>query len=344
MRRFPGGSRARGPGGLRVLVLGGAGFIGRQAVRALREAGAAPIIGTRRASRERTQLGALVDDCAQRTLRLEDLNTPVRWAPHLEGVDAVLNCVGILRQVGRASYERVHHTAPAALAQACADRGLRLVQVSALGLDAPVRSRFLRSKRAGELALMASAADWYLVRPALLDGVAGFGADWIRRVAQWPLHLVPANAAGLLAPLDARDLGDALARLCLAPPAVSDDPRSRIYELGGSQVRTISEHLATMRNPDAVAPARVWRIPVLLARMASHVCDLLHATPFSFGHLELLQRDNLPAPNRIIELLGRAPRVVGPALEVTTSAAVLGPHSWRRAELNRPAWSKQSHP
>jgi NADH dehydrogenase len=322
---------------LRVLVLGGAGFIGRHAVRALREAGAAPIVGTRRAPRERTQLGPLVDDCAHRCLRFEDLPTSARWAPHLEGVDVVLNCVGILRPSGRASYERVHHTAPAALAQACADRGLRLVHVSALGLDAPVRSRFLRSKRAGEQALMASAADWYLVRPALLDGAAGFGAEWIRRVARWPLHLVPSDAAGLLAPLDARDLGEALARLCLAPPATGGDPRSRIYELGGSQLRTMAEHLATMRPGDAGAPARTLGVPALLARLASHVCDMLHATPFSFGHLELLQRDNVPTPNRIIELLDRAPRVVGPALATTLPDAIARPHALHRAGLDRPA-------
>jgi uncharacterized protein YbjT (DUF2867 family) len=337
MRRFPGSGRVRGPGGLRVLVLGGAGFIGRHAVRALREAGAAPIVGTRRTPRERTQLGPLVDDCAQRTLRFEDLPTPAHWAPHLEGVDVVLNCVGILRPAGRATYDRVHHTAPAALAQACADRGVRLVHVSALGLDAPVRSRFLTSKRAGEQALMASAADWYLVRPALLDGTAGFGADWIRRVAMWPLHLVPSSAAGLLAPLDVRDLGEALARLCLAPPATSGDHRSRIYELGGSQLRTMAEHLATMRAGDAAAPARLLRIPALLARIASHLCDLLRATPFSFGHLELLQRDNVPAPNRIIELLDRAPRVVGPALATTPLEAIARPHALRRAGLDRPA-------
>ncbi|MDH5455998.1 MAG: hypothetical protein OEY37_07995, partial [Gammaproteobacteria bacterium] len=48
-------------------------------------------------------------------------------------------------------------------------------------------------------------------------------------------------------------------------------------------------------------------IPGLLARAGAHLCDLFHITPFSFGHWELLQRDNVPAVNQLPELLRRAP-------------------------------------
>lgn len=333
MRCAPTDRDARIAGALKVLVLGGAGFVGRHAVHALREAGAVPIVGSRRAARGHVQ-GA--DDPLRRTLRFEALGTPADWVAHLHDIDVVLNCVGILRPVGRASYERIHHLAPAALAHACADRRLRLIHVSALGLDAPVHSGFLRSKRAGEQALMASAADWYLVRPSLLDGDAGFGSEWIRRVARWPLHMVPSDAAGMLAPLDARDLGEALARLCMAPlPVVGSDPGSRIYELGGLHPCTMTQHLAAIRTRQRAAPARAVRIPAWIARVASHACDLLHVTPFSFGHLELLRRDNVPAPNRIVELLGRSPRTVAPMLQATGSAANSCTHELPRVKARR---------
>ena len=183
----------------RVLVAGGTGFIGRHAVAALRDAGAAPIVGSRSEAGERVQTGPLTDDCARRVLRFEDLCRAPRWLPLLEGVDVVLNCVGILRPRGRATYARVHHAAVAALAAACAQRGIRLVHVSALGLEAPVRSGFLRSKRLGEQAVMASGADWWIARPALLDGDGGFGSRWIRRVAgravDTPHHWLPSTAS-----------------------------------------------------------------------------------------------------------------------------------------------------
>lgn len=287
----------------RVLVLGGAGFIGRHVVAALRGRGCRVVIGTRRPARRRAR-GEPGD---YRGARLERLLTTEDWDEVLSGCTAVVNCVGILRERGRETYERVHHSAPAALAAACRQRALRLVHLSALGLEADLRSRFLRSKRAGEAALRASGADWHIVRPSLLDGEGGFGARWIRRVARWPIHALPVDAVGRIAVLDVRDLGEAVARLTLhgSPDGV------REHELGGLQARTLAEHLAALRALHRGDAARRVAIPAAIARAAAHACDLLHWTPYSYGHLELLRRDNCPRDNRLPLLLGRAPRAVG---------------------------------
>jgi NADH dehydrogenase len=181
--------------------------------------------------------------------------------------------------------------------------------VSALGLHDGAASGFLRSKLAGERALLARRLDCVIVRPSLLDGEGGFGARWLRRMAAWPLHLVPASAAGCIAPLDVRDLGDAIAALCERPPGAA--PRE--VELGGAHRRAMREHLCALRalHRPAAAPATAIAVPNWLARLGSHACDLLHFSPFSFGHLELMGRDNVPRVNVLPELLGRAPRAVG---------------------------------
>ncbi|WP_147891130.1 NAD(P)H-binding protein [Alkalisalibacterium limincola] len=298
---------AAGP--MRVLVLGGSGFIGRHASAALQAAGCDVVVGTRDPAKARRKLLSPSPQCAFRRVRLERHLDPRSWEAVLEGVDAVVNCVGILRQRGRETYDRVHHLAPAALAAACAEGGIRLVHVSALGLRAPVRSRFLHSKRDGEDAIRACGGDWCIVRPSLLDGRGGFGARWIRRVAGWPVHALPANATGRIAALDVCDLGEALARLVVGPRM---DGPSREFELGGLQERSIGEQLRAM-SPRTRPPLGV-KVPVWLARLASHVCDLLHVTPYSFGHYELLRFDNCPRPNRLPEVLGRLPRPV-PAAE-----------------------------
>ena len=57
----------------------------------------------------------------------------------------------------------------------------RLVHVSALGLAAPARSGFLRSKAEAEAALLASGADGCIVRPSLLQTLYGAAADGTRR-------------------------------------------------------------------------------------------------------------------------------------------------------------------
>ncbi len=314
-----------GPVPAPVLVLGGAGFIGRHVVEALVARGQPVIVGTRHPQRRSHEHPAWV----HREVHLDRLLDPESWGDALRDCSAVVNCVGILRERGRETYRRVHHQAPAALAQACAARGLRLIHVSALGLDHDVRSGFLRSKRDGEAALRNSDADWHIVRPSLLDGEGGFGARWIRRVARWPVHPLPPAASGRIAVLDVRDLGEVIINLALDDLASPRGAVVREHDLGGLHARTLAEHLAAMRALHTSRPAVRIAIPDAIARIAAHVCDLFHVTPFSYGHWELLQRDNVPRENRLPLLLGRAPRAVGaqpimppPTLPVVATTAL----------------------
>jgi NADH dehydrogenase len=59
-------------------------------------------------------------------------------------------------------------------------------------------------------------------------------------------------------------------------------------------------------------------VPALVARMVAHACDLLHVTPFSFGHLELMRHHNVPAFNMLPRLLERAPHGLGSTLITPT--------------------------
>jgi NADH dehydrogenase len=282
---------------MRILVLGGSGFIGRHAVRALLARGHAVLIGTRRP--------AAPHPCPAREAHFEDLGEPRAWAPLLREVDAVVNAVGILRERRRETYDRVHHRAAAALASACALGRIRFIHVSALGLHPAARSRFITSKIAGERAVASSGADYCIVRPSLLDGEGGFGARWLRWLAGWPVHVVPADASGRIAALDVKDLGEAIANLCQM------DRVPRVAEIGGAAAYTMAGYLDALRAAKNLRPASVLHVPGWVARAASHAFDLLHFSPFSFGHWELMRRDNLPSPNALPALLGRAPAPVG---------------------------------
>ncbi len=306
----------------RVLVLGGTGFIGRHAVAALLQSGCEVVIGSRQPQRIERRVPDLADRCEHRQTRLERLTDAQDWIGMLADIDIVLNCVGILRQRGRETYRRVHHLATAALAESCRSRELRLIHVSALGLHANARSRFLRSKLDGENALRASGADWRIVRPSLLDGDGGYGAKWLRRIARWPAHALPADAIGRIAALHVADLGEALVRIALSPAIPDASDEVRIFELGGADRYTLDDYLAALRRLHSDKPARCVRVPSLLARIGSHLCDLLHVSPYSFGHWELLRQDNCPHVNRLPELLGRAPRALGPTPHARTLESI----------------------
>ncbi|MEM7003896.1 MAG: NAD(P)H-binding protein [Pseudomonadota bacterium] len=286
----------------RILVLGGRGFVGRHAVAALE---ALPGVEVSVGSREAGELPGI---------RLEAHRTPADWLTLIEPFDTVVNCVGILRPVGAASYDAVHHQAPAALASACKQLGKRLVHVSALGLSNSARSGFIRSKLAGEHAIAASDADWLIVRPSLLDGPGGFGAAWLRWVARLPIFFAPPAASGQIAALTVGDLGKALAVLSTAAADKLGAEESRFFELGGVTTADFQTYVRGLRRKQGFTkPAKAIPLPAWMARLGAHLCDLVHFSPFSFGHWELLQRDNLPQPNRLPQLLGRPPETVLPA-------------------------------
>ena len=292
----------------RVLVPGGSGFIGRYATGALLEAGADVVIGTRRPGKPSGRLPAAAGSAEQRAIVFEDLVRAEDWRAHVADIDVVVNCVGILRQVRKATYERVHHLAPAALAAACRDRNIPFVHVSALSLSSDAGSRFLTSKWHGEQAIKAAGGDYRIVRPSLLEGPDGFGARWLRGIARLPAFFAPVAATGRIAALDIRDLGEALANLATA--ASVDTRRSREFEFGGDVALPFADYIRALRRRHTRATALAIPVPSFAARGFAHFCDLIHWTPFSYGHWELLQRDNVPRENRLAEVLGREPRKV----------------------------------
>ena len=152
---------------MRVLLLGATGLIGSAVAARLQAAG-----------HESVGVARKVDGPARRVpvarwiaLDLRDIRAPEDWLPHLAGIDAVVNCAGTLQDNARDSTARVHADAPAALWAACEQAGvLRVVQMSAMGVDRPAATAFMRTKQDGDAALAASGLDWVILRPSVVLG------------------------------------------------------------------------------------------------------------------------------------------------------------------------------
>ena len=103
----------------------------------------------------------------------------------------------------------------------------------------------------------------------------------------------------------ASELGEAIAALALLPSF----EKYREVELGGTRCYEYAEYLRELRSRYIDSKALQIPVPNWMARIGAHACDGLHFSPFSYGHWILLQRDNVPLPNRLQELLGRVPAV-----------------------------------
>ena len=166
---------------MRILLTGATGFIGGHLAGALRAAGHRVLEVRRRATDPANHIEA---DFAR------DVNAAF-WRDKLAGVDCVINAVGILREHGEQTFERIHTRAPRALFEACAQSGVRrIIQISALGADDGT-SGYFRSKHEADLYLATLTLDWTIVQPSVVYGPGGTSARLFTMLASLPLIPLP---------------------------------------------------------------------------------------------------------------------------------------------------------
>src|SRR5215468_6296770 len=99
----------------RAAILGGSGFIGRYIVKRLAERGVVLAVGGRNAAEAKYL--KLKGDVGSVGLVNIAINDERMLPAFLAGNDALVNCVGILREHGQQRFDLIHHTAPARLAR-----------------------------------------------------------------------------------------------------------------------------------------------------------------------------------------------------------------------------------
>ncbi|HEX2255702.1 MAG TPA: SDR family oxidoreductase [Afifellaceae bacterium] len=179
---------------MRILLTGANGFIGSAVLAALRREGheVVAVVRSQRSARRLPSVQIVRIDIAE-------ARRPQDWLPHLDGIDAVVNCAGVLRDGAGDSTAGVHHHGVAALFEACERAGVRrVVHLSAIGVDRDTPTDFSRTKRAGDEALMRRELDWVILRPSVVLGRAAYGGSaLIRGLAGLPAVPVIGEAGEL---------------------------------------------------------------------------------------------------------------------------------------------------
>lgn len=290
-----------------MLVVGAAGFLGGYIVAALHEHGWRVLRGVRAKGR------ALLAD--ERECDLDKMRSTESWLSLLEGVDAVVNVAGILREEHGQRYEVVHHVAPLALARACIARGVRcFVQISALGLQED--GEFVASKHRFDKALLELPLRSVILRPSVVYAISGSygGTSLLRALAAFPgALLLPGDGRWFIQPVAVQDLADLAARAL-------ESEASGIYEVGGPERMTLREYQRVWREWLRIPGNRALFTPVGCVSLLVRFWETIGSGPVGQTMWRMLRRGSITADGETTRLrqdFGIAPR---PLQEVLASA------------------------
>lgn len=294
---------------MRILLCGASGFIGGHLLRALQGAGH-EVLRLSRSGAPGTVRGDFSTDII-----------PEVWAPRLEGVDAVINAVGIIREVGSDRFEPLHGRAPLALFTAAADRKLRVIQISALGTpspgDPPRPEPYFRWRALADDLLLQRCPDALILRPSIVYGPGDHSMALFRGLAALPITPLIGAGDQPLSPVYVGDLAAAVVR------ALSDraDPDLRgVVEVVGPETMPFRALLDRLRRWMGAGPLRGLPVPLAPVRAGAAITDLTGIGPISSDELSMLLAGNAAPPDRFARLLGRPPTPLEQALGPCTQA------------------------
>jgi uncharacterized protein YbjT (DUF2867 family) len=253
---------------MRVLVTGAYGLIGSACLARLHADGHDLVAAGRAlaAARRRYPYARwIAADFAQ-------LGEAAAWQPLLTGVDAVVNCVGVLQDGARDNMRRVQSEGTKALFDACVRAAVtRVVHISAIGAEPDGPSAFARTKAEAEAYLRTRELDWVILRPALLISPAVYGGSaMLRALAAFPGFVPVIRAEASLQVVSADDLAETVAR-SLAPGA----PARVTWDVAHPQIHRLTDIVMATRAWLGFAPCRVLRLPDTVATAVARAADLL---------------------------------------------------------------------
>ncbi|PLX90249.1 MAG: hypothetical protein C0614_01040 [Desulfuromonas sp.] len=285
---------------MKVLVTGATGFVGREVVRQLAAAGHAVLALVRKGSEDKLPPSLPIE------IRHGDVTEAARLADALDGCDAVIHLVGIIREFPgrRITYQRLHVEANGNLLAAAKQQGVqRLVQMSANGTGPEAKTGYHRTKWQAEQAVRDSDLDWTIFRPSLIFGRGGEFVEMLAGMIR-SLPLVPVIGDGRyrMQPVAVEQVAESLVKSLQMPQTIS-----QTYLLGGGGDYSYNEILDLTGATIGVQPVRKIHQPVLLMKPVVQLMQNASCFPITSDQLTMLLAGNVCDPSVWAETFGIVP-------------------------------------
>jgi uncharacterized protein YbjT (DUF2867 family) len=274
---------------LRVCIVGGGGFVGRNIAGRLAEAGHRIVVITRRRERHRALLVL-----PQLQLVEGDAGDAASLTTAFRGMDAVINLVGILNEQGHKGrgFQRAHVGTTENILQACADAGVnRLLHMSALNADPSGPSHYLRTKGRAENLAHTTAANGLHVTSFRPSVIFGPGDSFFNRFAGL-LQSVPcvfplACGQARFQPVYVQDVAAAF-----VASLTDHHTFGQRYNLCGPNTYTLHELVAYTAGLIGLR-RRIVDLPNWLSALQAAVMEFAPGKPFSLDNYHSLKVDSV---------------------------------------------------
>lgn len=303
-----------------VTIFGGSGFVGRYIARRLAKEGWRVRVAVRNTNEAMfvRPYGAV----GQVEPVFCNIRDDASVAAVTAGADVVVNCVGVLDEVGKNTFAAVQADGAARIARIAADHGItRMVHVSAIGADAESDSAYARTKAAGEAGVLAHMPDAVILRPSVIFGPEDQFFNRFAGMTRFGPVLPVVGAETRFQPVYVDDVAAA------ATKAVLGQVPAGVYELGGPEIasfRALMEMmLGVVRRRRLIVNIPFWvaRLMALGFGLAKTLSLGLIKPPVTRDQIVNLAKDNVVADG--------ARGFADLAIQPTALMAVLPDYLWR---------------
>jgi NADH dehydrogenase len=275
---------------MKVLVVGGSGFIGSHLCRELKERGHSVTALSRSPG----------DDDLPKGIAKAMGNVTAYDSMHeaFDGMDVAVNLVALSPLFkpsgGDEMHDRVHRQGTENVVRACEEHGVpRLVQMSALGADPAGETAYIRAKGEAEEAVTNSSLDWVIFRPSVVFGDGGEFVSFTKKLAPPYVTPLPGGGKTRFQPIWVHELVPMLADAC-----EDDDHVGQTYEIGGPEKLTLAEVAETIHGAEGRS-VTVVPVPMALAGVGLSVAGKVPGFPMGADQYRSLKFDNTTADNDV---------------------------------------------
>ncbi|TMM52679.1 complex I NDUFA9 subunit family protein [Sulfitobacter sabulilitoris] len=268
-----------------VTIYGGSGFVGRYIARRMAKQGWRVRVAVRRPNEAIfVKPYGVVGQVEPVFCNIRD---DASVAQVMQGADAVVNCVGILAESGKNSFDAIQADGAARIARIAAQQGVaRMVQISAIGADPDSGSDYARTKAEGEKAVLEHMPNAVILRPSIVFGPEDQFFNRFAGMTRLSPILPVVGAKTRFQPVYVDDVARA------AEAALTRNDVTGVFELGGPDVETFRELMQRMLG--VIHRRRmIVGIPFFAAKIMAFFLDLLQSVTFGLFTNGMITRDQV---------------------------------------------------